>query len=146
MYQIEFGLGLRCHAGRCLSWWCWSSWSQFRPGPWLAWADDAGLAGHKYWNPVLPELPEKWSDVPGKCNQPEVVYVISPNTINRVWCILHQSVLPAGRTADIYICLSVYSPLGLVGNAKHCSSHLTWTAWVQFPPFPDADYLLCWSS
>ncbi len=27
-------------------------------------------------------------------------------------------------------------PLGLVGKAKAGSSLLTWTAWVQFPPFP----------
>ncbi len=27
-------------------------------------------------------------------------------------------------------------PLGLVGKAKAGSSRLTWTAWVQFPPFP----------
>ncbi len=32
---------------------------------------------------------------------------------------------------------------GLVGQAKAGSSRLTWTAWVPFPPFPDADYLLC---
>ncbi len=25
---------------------------------------------------------------------------------------------------------------GLVGKAKAVSSRLTWTAWVQFPPFP----------
>jgi hypothetical protein len=34
-------------------------------------------------------------------------------------------------------------PLGLVGKAKAGSSLMTWTAWVQFPPCPDADYLLC---
>ncbi len=34
-------------------------------------------------------------------------------------------------------------PLGLVGKAKAGSSRLTWTAWVQFQPFPEADYLLC---
>ena len=36
-----------------------------------------------------------------------------------------------------------YRPLGPVGNAKAGSSLMTWTAWVQFPPYPDADYLLC---
>jgi hypothetical protein len=30
----------------------------------------------------------------------------------------------------------ILPPLGLVGKAKAVSSHLTWTAWVQFPPFP----------
>ncbi len=29
-----------------------------------------------------------------------------------------------------------YNPLGLVGKAKAGSSRLTWTVWVQFPPFP----------
>jgi hypothetical protein len=30
----------------------------------------------------------------------------------------------------------MYLPLGLVGQVKEGSSCLTWTAWVQFLPFP----------
>ena len=29
------------------------------------------------------------------------------------------------------------------GKAKVGSSRMTWTAWVQFPPCPNPDYLLC---
>ncbi len=36
-----------------------------------------------------------------------------------------------------------FSPLGSVGKAKAGSNLMTWTAWVQVPTCPDADYLLC---
>jgi hypothetical protein len=37
----------------------------------------------------------------------------------------------------------IYTQKDTVGKAKAGSNLMIWTAWVRFPPFPDADYLLC---
>ncbi len=81
-------------------------------------------------------------------------YVMPPHGVVRGCC--PTSKLPVDADSTVYmcvcmwyvyvcVCMCMYHPLSRVVKAKAGSCHImTWTAWVQFPPFPTHNTcLLC---
>jgi hypothetical protein len=67
-----------------------------------------------------------------------LIFTVSYHSMVRLYSMAWDSIK---LDILVYIATYRYSPLGFVVKVK--GGHLTWTAWVRFQPFPDADYLLC---